>query len=88
MKKEHDTKALDGLFAEGYREIRPGGWIKAAGYWWQSDQLIPFVGRRALVMMQDYWQQECSAHPEGCDRKTTIYLNDPKSRKESQNEQF
>ena len=53
-----DKKAWDGLFYAGWRKVRAGGRIKAAGCWYQDDQLLPFISKKVYVRMNDYWQTE------------------------------
>jgi hypothetical protein len=58
----NDTHAQDGMMAGGWRVVRRGGWVKAFGYYWQHDDLLPYVGRRVWMSNSTYWRQECSAY--------------------------
>jgi len=60
MKSPKDRRAPDGLIADGERYVRKGGRVKFAGFWWQSDALIPFVGKPVECGGMDYWQTECT----------------------------
>ena len=50
-----DSRAPDGVFASGWRRVRKGGRVKAAGYWYQSDALKEIVGELIHVQIGDYW---------------------------------
>lgn len=59
MKPPKDTRAPDGAIAEGERYVRKGGRVKFGGRWWQSDDLLPFVGKPVDCGNMDYWRTEC-----------------------------
>ena len=54
-----DSKAPDGIAAEGWRIVRAGGFVLFAGVRWQHDSLKPHAGDTVFCWGQDYWQQEC-----------------------------
>ena len=58
MKQQRDHRAEDGHFDSGWRLVRAGGWIKAAGCWFQSDLLLPYVDTQVWVLVNDYWLSE------------------------------
>ena len=60
MNTPKDSRAPDGGIADGERYVRRGGRVKFAGFWWQSDKLIPFVGTPVDCGGMDYWQTECT----------------------------
>ena len=63
MKPHPDTKALDGVLAECWRLVRPGGRIKYDKEWWQDHALKQYTGDYVYVSA-DYWRTELSVfHP-------------------------
>lgn len=53
-----DTKAPDGITAEGYRIVRAGGWVRFRRWWWHHAALLPEVGNWVLCGNSDYWGTE------------------------------
>jgi hypothetical protein len=60
-----DSRAFDGVFSEGYRLVRKGGRVKAAGVWFQSDLLLPYVGKSVFLANIDYWLGDVDAFTDG-----------------------
>ena len=52
----------DGVISAGTRLVRKLGMVKFGGNWWQSDELLPYVGKRVRLMMSCYWNTECFAY--------------------------
>lgn len=57
-RENRDNRAPDGLVSGGYRWVRPGGRVRFAHAWWQSDKLKEFVGQEVYVHAGDYWYGE------------------------------
>lgn len=53
-----DRRCADGLFSSGWRKVKKGGRIKAAGNWYQNDRLKEIEGELVHVMMNCYWLSE------------------------------
>lgn len=47
--------APDGVLAADWRLVRPGGRVKCFGTWWQSEKLLPYVGKWVWVQAGEYW---------------------------------
>ena len=60
--RDRDRLAPDGLTAYGWRLVHKGGWVKMNKVWFQNDRLLPFVGRKIHVAMNDYWCREALAY--------------------------
>jgi hypothetical protein len=61
-RRTRDRLAPDGLTAYGWRLVREGGRVKMNNVWFQNDLLLPFVGQKIHVAMNDYWCQEALAY--------------------------
>lgn len=62
MRQRPDGKAEDGHFNSGLRWVRKGGWVKAGGYWFQDDALLPYVDVQISVLVDDYWLTAILCH--------------------------
>lgn len=50
-----DHRCADGIFESGWRRVKSGGRIKAAGSWYVHDKLKEIVGELVHIHMGDYW---------------------------------
>ncbi len=53
-----DRYAPDGVVSTGWRYVRKGGRIKAAGTWWHAPELEPLVGEFVHFSVYDYWMEK------------------------------
>jgi len=50
------------MFSDGLRLVRKGGRVKAAGQWFKSEKLLPYVGKQVAICNLEYWLSEADAH--------------------------
>lgn len=53
-----DRKCADGVFCDGWRKVKKGGKVKAAGVYYEHDSLKGIEGELVHVQMHGYWMEE------------------------------
>lgn len=61
-RRTRDRLAPDGLVAYGWRLVRKNGRVRMNNTWFQNDLLLPYVGSKIHVAMNDHWCQEAIAY--------------------------
>ena len=80
-----DSFAQDRVVSNGWRIVRKGGRIKAAGSWWHAKELESIIGELVFFQIYDYWMEKVEIY-RGTFANTIFFCNaKPNTKKETQN---